>query len=151
MTSNKVIANDLKYNLDKIFYELIKSPNLVNQSRIIIGNENENPVILNRNDADGERDIWDQEKIFGKWNVTVTEGIYDMKFKFIKPLFDDGRMIVETKTFIIQNQKKMDNSDEIEMKNVYLPSMESDFIPFFTAGSGRIFPFWVEITKTKLK
>jgi arylsulfatase A-like enzyme len=148
--SNKDIANGMKNKLDTIFYGMVNSPNLVNQSYIIIGNENENPVFLNRNDADGERDIWTQEEIFGKWNVKIIEGIYNLKFKFLKPLSEDGRMMIETNTFIIQSQKKMDNSDEIEMKNVYLPSMECALVPFYTTGPRRIFPFWVEITKIKM-
>jgi arylsulfatase len=35
----------------------------------------------------------------------------------------------------------------IEMKNVYLPKMECDFIPYYSIDSKRIFPFWVEIEK----
>lgn len=149
VSSDRTAASELKNSLDKAFYELVKSPHLVNQPRIIIGNENENPVILNRNDADGEQGIWSQEEIFGKWNVTITEGIYNIKFKFIKPVSGDGTMKIQANTFIIQKQYKTDNSDEIEMKNIYLPSMNCEFIPFYTAGPKQIFPFWVEIEKLK--
>ena len=48
-----------------------------------IGSKNENPVFLNRNDADGERGIWNKEDIYGKWNVSIKEGNYNFKFKFI--------------------------------------------------------------------
>jgi arylsulfatase A-like enzyme len=147
--SDRKVASDLKNSLDKVFYELVESPYLVNQPRIIIGNENENPVILNRNDADGEREIWTQEEIFGKWNVTITAGIYNIKFKFIKPLSGEGSMVLQTNTFIIQNHYKTEKTDEIEMKNVNLPSMKCEFIPFYSAGPKRIFPFWVEIEKVK--
>jgi hypothetical protein len=33
------------------------------------------------------------------------------------------------------------------MKNVYLPGMKSDFIPFYEVGSRRILPLWIEIEK----
>jgi arylsulfatase len=142
-----LIASVLKTELDSLLHELAGSDNLSNPPCIQVGSIHENPVILNRNDADGERGIWDQEEVYGKWNLYVNEGYYNIRFRFIKPLPANGRMMVETKSFINQMKNFQENVNLLEMKNVYLPSMKCDFIPFYEAGSRRIFPFWVEIEK----
>jgi len=147
LTSNKNIAMDLKRELDQIFKALISSDNLTNPPRLVVGSDLENPVILNRNDADGERGIWAQEEIFGSWKVTVREGHYNFKFKFIKPVAPDGIMYLETKPFINQKRNTAANVDIIEMKDVYLPKMDCDLIPFYATGSKKIFPFYVEVEK----
>ena len=41
---------------------------------------------MNRNEAGGERGVWDQEEVNGNWRVSIKKGYYDIKFKFIKPL-----------------------------------------------------------------
>ncbi len=80
------IADNLKKELDITYKQLIESENLVNAPRIVVGSKYENPVILNRNDAGGQRGIWAHEEIFGKWNVSVQRGMYNFSFKFIKPM-----------------------------------------------------------------
>jgi len=144
---NKIIANELKEELDEIYKELITSENLINQPRIVVGNAHENPVILNRNDAGGQRGIWAQEEIYGKWRVSIEKGYYDIKFKFIKPVKANGRMYLETNTLVKQILNKKEGTDIIEMKNVYFSKMDCDLIPFYTIGSKNIFPFWVEMKK----
>ena len=140
------IANQLKQNLDDTYNELIKSPNLVNQPPILVGTEFENPVILNRNDAGGARGIWNQEDIFGKWYVNITEGYYNITFKFVKPIEGGGRLFLESGAIV--NQLKIDNkTDIIEMKNVHLSKMTGDLIPFYMKKNKRILPFWVEMEK----
>ncbi|PCJ82491.1 MAG: arylsulfatase [Bacteroidetes bacterium] len=143
---NRGIANDLKKELDNIYQELIFSENLLNQPIISIGSAYENPVILNRNDADGQRGIWDQEEIFGKWKVGIAEGNYNIKFKFIKPVDGAGRMFLETNAIINQMQNNL-RTDIIEMKNIHLPEMKCDLVPFYLVDNKRIFPFWVEVEK----
>ncbi|MFC2128245.1 arylsulfatase [Bacteroidota bacterium] len=144
---NMGVASDLKSDLDQFYEELINSDNLINPPYIIIGSKYENPVILNRNDADGQRGIWAQEEIFGKWKVSIYEGLYNIKFKFIKPVKANGRMYLETKTIINQMKNEKNDTDIIIMKNIYLPKMNCDLIPFYSIGSKKIFPFWVEIEK----
>jgi hypothetical protein len=141
------IGNELKSELDRVLKELVSSENMIDRPYIEAGSRYENPIILNRNDADGQWGIWDQEEIFGKWRVLINQGTYNLKFKFIKPIPPNGRMMVETKSFINQMKNKLDNTDIIEMKSVYLPEMKCDFAPFYEVGNRRIFPFWVEIEK----
>ncbi len=67
-------AKSLKFELDKMYNELISSENIVNPPYIEIGTPLENPVYLNRNDAGGERGIWAQEEVYGKWSVHIQKG-----------------------------------------------------------------------------
>ncbi len=143
---NKALASNLKNELDNCYKELIVSKNLVNPSVISVGTDFENPIILNRNDAGGERGIWNQEEIYGKWYVSIMEGHYNIKFKFIKPIEPGGRLFLETKAIV--NQLKIEEkTDVIEMKNIYLPKMTCDLIPFYMKNNKHILPFWVEIEK----
>lgn len=144
---NKITANNLKEELDEIYKELISSENLIHQPRIMVGSTYENPVILNRNDAGGQRGIWDQEEIYGKWKVSIEKGYYDIKFKFIKPVKANGRMYLETNTSVKQMLNEKEDTDIIEMKNVFFPEMDCDLIPFYAIGSKNIFPFWIEMKK----
>ncbi|NQU53621.1 MAG: arylsulfatase [Bacteroidetes bacterium] len=144
---NKNIANNLKYELDQYYIELIGSENLINPQPIIVGSEHENPIILNRNDASGARAIWSQEEIYGKWKVSIAEGDYNVRFKFIKPLEAKGRMYLETGAIINQMQNETTDTDIIEMKNIHLTKMDCDLIPFYSTKGKSIFPFWVELEK----
>jgi len=144
---NPAIAEEMKSELNRMFRELVSSENMLNPPCIEVGSRYEIPVFLNRNDADGQWGIWAQEEIFGKWNVCIKEGWYNIRFKFLNPVPANGRMFIETKSFINQMKNEADNTDIIEMKNVYLPGMKCDFVPFYAVGSRRILPFWVEIEK----
>jgi arylsulfatase len=147
VSDNKDMAKSLKTELDKIYNELIFSENIVHRPRITIGDDHENPVFLNRNDADGARGIWDQENVYGKWQVNVKEGQYNIKFRFIKPVAGGGMMTLETGTLVNQMKNKLDKTDIIEMKNISLKEMDCELIPFYTVGNTHIFPFWVELER----
>jgi hypothetical protein len=144
------MGKTLKNELDNMFKELITSEHLLNPPLIFVGTEHENPIILNRNDADGERGIWAQEEIFGQWHVNISQGNYDVKFQFVKPLTAKGKMFLETGTIIHQASYTLNEEDVIEMKDVRLPEMTGNLIPYFQTENKRIFPLWVEITKTDL-
>ncbi len=137
-------------NLGKLFRrldELKISENIVNQPRIVTGNKNENPVFLNRNDANGERGIWSQEDFYGKWNVSITEGFYNVRFKFIQPVTTGGRMYLETGSVVNQMKNEKNNTDIIEMNHIFLKGMNCELVPFYSIGDKNIFPFWVEMER----
>ena len=150
ISSNPDMGKTLKNELDNMFKELITSEHLLNPPLIFVGTEHENPIILNRNDADGERGIWAQEEIFGQWYVKILQGNYNVKFQFVKPLTAKGKMFLETGTIIHQASYTLNEEDVIEMKDVRLPEMTGNLIPYFQTENKRIFPLWVEITKTDL-
>lgn len=149
LASNKTLAGEMKKELDRLLYELTNAPHLKNQPRIVIGSDHENPVILNRNDAGGQRGIWTQEEVFGLWRVKIHEGRYNIRFKFIKPLESSGTMFLETNAFILQHENKNTPTDFIEMTDVYLSEMECDLIPYYKNGGRNIFPLWVELERIK--
>ncbi len=140
-------AEEMKKELDLMFHELAVSENLAERPRIEIGTPHENPVILNRNDADGQRGIWEQEEIYGFWRVKINEGRYNIRFKFITPVPPGGRMMVETGSFIYQEKNDRAQTTLIEMKDVWLRSAESDFVPFYQTDGKQILPLWVEIER----
>jgi len=146
---NKNIATHLKSKLDSYYKELINSENIQNQPPIFVGSSHENPVILNRNDAGGQRGIWAQEEIFGKWFVHIEEGNYNIRFKFIEPLRTKGQMVIETGPVVNQVQNDQIDTDIIEMKNIHLTAAECDLIPFYSTQGKNIFPFWVELEKVE--
>lgn len=141
------VASSLKTELENRFYELSGSVNMKEKMFISAGTVHENPVILNRNDADGQWGVWDQEDAYGTWRVRFEEGRYNLKFRFLKPVPAGGRMIVETKTFINQMKNEAGITNFIEMKNVSIPEMNCDFTPFYLTGQRKILPLWVEIEK----
>ncbi len=143
----KEVAIKLKNVLDNHYQELIQSENLINSPLIIIGSQHENPIVLNRNDASGERGIWNQQEVYGKWKVHIKQGIYNVKFKFIEPVKANGRMFLETSPIINQMVNNTKNTDIIEMKNVQLPEMKGDLLSYYMIGRKNIFPFWVELEK----
>ena len=143
------IAKNLMAELEQHYTELATSENLKNPPLIYIGTSHENPVTLNRNDAGGERGIWDQEEIYGKWAVKIDEGRYNIKFKFIKPLEEVGKLYLETGAIINRLENHRTGVDMLEMNNVSLSAMTGDLVPFYVSQSKRIFPFWVSLERIR--
>ena len=147
MAQKKSIGLSLKEEMHQIFLELVNSENLKNPPRIILGSDFENPVYLNRNDAGGQRAVWNQEQAYSFWKVDINkEGLYDLKFKFLKPLPANGNMYLEIGQSIQQKLNSKDNLDVIELKSVYLPKGFHDFTPFYMFQKGNYFPLYVEVT-----
>jgi len=147
VAENSSIAADLMAELERHYSELVTSENLVTPPLIHIGTAYENPVTLNRNDAGGERGIWDQEELYGKWAVRIDEGRYDIRFKFIDSLEEPGILYLETGAAINRLENESIGVDILEMKNVSLSEMTGDLVPFYVSKSKRIFPFWVEMKR----
>jgi arylsulfatase A-like enzyme len=142
------LALELKKEMDQYYYELVASPHLVDQPRISIGTDHENPVYLSRNDAAGERGIWTQEDLYGKWVVRIERGTYDIEYLFIKPVEGKGTLYLEAGTIIHQKSFDRQKTDELVMENVFFPEMDTDLIPFYQADGKSYFPFYLKITRT---
>ena len=142
-------ASILKSEMDELISELSTSPNLVNPPLIQVGTPYENPVYLNRNDAGGQRGVWNQEEIYSFWKVDLQKGVYDLKFKFLKPLDGGGDLFLEMGQNIKRKQHLEDEKDELIWRNVALPAGAFDFTPFYRKGRKSIFPLWVEIQKVE--
>jgi arylsulfatase len=142
------LAEELRKEMELTFRELAGSENLLDRPRIEVGTLLENPVVLNRNDADGQWGIWEQDEIFGLWRLKINEGKYTIRFRFIQPLPPGGKMMAEFGSFIIQSKNDKNGLTLLEVKDVFLPEMKCDFIPFYQHGNKRIFPWWAELEKT---
>ncbi|MEO1012390.1 MAG: arylsulfatase [Bacteroidota bacterium] len=145
--TNLPILAKYKAGLDSLHRELINSHNFLDSPRIIVGSKKENPIYLNRNDASGQRGIWDQEEVFGKWRVQIKKGFYNIQFKFIRPVKAGGTLYLETGTLINAVKNHNDQVDIIEMKGVALPDLKCDLIPFYAVDGKRILPFWVKLER----
>jgi arylsulfatase len=140
-------AEELKESMDQLVEELTASPNLKKEQQPIIGTSHENPLVLNRNDASGQRGIWTQEEVYGYWNVQILEGMYNIRYKFIKPLEKPGKVMLETNTQIVQSNIRDMPTDFIEFKNVSLKAYQGSVTPHFMSGGKSIFPLWVEFER----
>ena len=143
INEKKDIGLDLKVELDQIYTDLIRSPNLLEPPYIEIGSEFENPTILNRNDAGGERGIWAQEEIFGQWRVKVNQGKYRIKLKMIKPISGEGYVLLEVGKLALRKSIAMSDEDEIILNDVAMEEFIGNFTPTVFIDGRRIFPFWV--------
>ena len=148
VAQNKEKATSLRTEMDALISELSSAPNLVNPPRIAVGTPNENPVYLNRNDAGGQRGVWNQEQVFSYWKVDLQKGVYNLKFKFIKPLKGGGEMFLELGQRILKKHNPLAEADLLEWKGVSLPKGPLDFTPFYSKErQSNYFPLWVEIER----
>lgn len=143
------IAAGLKKELDLKFRQLTASPDLKEKPYVSIGTSNENPVILNRNDADGQWGVWEQEEAYATWRVIISEGTYNIRFRFKNPVPAGSKMMLETGT-VISQAKITVASDVVEMKGLSIPGTKCDFTPFCQSGNRRILPLWIEIERTDI-
>ncbi len=148
ITKETETARGFKEAFDSYYTEIIHSPNLKPQ-RIRIGTDQENPVILNRNDAKGSPGIWAQKQIFGYWDIAVMQpGPYDITFHFHHYLTDPGRMVIKAGT-VQRTEPVSDSTDQILIKDIYLIPGEQRFESWFNCASGNYLPFYVSIYKKR--
>ena len=147
VSSEKAIAKDMKSRMDKIYVELINSKNILKKQRIHIGTINENPTFLNRNDASGQRGIWNQNEVYGLWKVKFESGIYDFKFKFNNLDVSAGEMILELGNNVFSSEVVVDKDGFVLMNRVEISKGDFDLVPFLKSNRKNILPFLVEVKK----
>ena len=151
-TKNIVVGNEttalkLRREMDSFYNMLVNSKNIIDPPRIFLGTKYENPTILNRNDASGQRGIWAQNEIYGYWKVKIEEGKYNFKFKFNKSEYLEGKILLELGRKTYNKNSKIDDSGYISMNGINVKGGEYDLIPTFISRGKNIFPFWIEITR----
>jgi arylsulfatase A-like enzyme len=142
---NREVANNLKAELDSMFTGLADSPNMIAPPCIETGTSHENPVILNRNDAGGDRGIWEQDEVYGLWDLCANEGYYNLRFIFKNAVPAIGRMVVDLNSVTLQARNNVGSRTILEMKNVHIPGMRTNFVPYYETGGKRLFPLFVEV------
>ena len=143
----KPVALEMKSRMDQIYNELINSKNLIDKPRINIGTINENPTFLNRNDASGQRGIWNQNEVYGFWKVKFESGIYDFKFKFNNLNVSVGEMTLELGNNVYSTELEVDKDGFVLMNGVEISSGDFDLVPFLKSNRKNILPFLVEVKK----
>jgi len=147
INQNIEIAKSFKIEMDNSIDDLLSSENIKNPPRIIIGSEFENPTVLNRNDASGERGIWTQNDIYSYWKVNFKKGTYDFKFKFKDSITSKGTLFTEINNRVYSKKTEKVNYSTLEMNDISIENSEVDLISFLKLNNKKIFPFWIEINK----
>ena len=150
LAKNKQIAQELKHEMEAWYIKTVSNPNNRRDYPAIAGTQHENPVVLNRNDAKGSAGIWDQEEIFGYWDVRIaTSGKYLVKANFIKDLKEPGTLYLKMKPYqYAANATEITN--EISISDIFLDAGDYRFEIYFQTKSGKnIFPLYSSILKTE--
>jgi arylsulfatase len=139
------IARNLREELEQFLLDLLASEHLQNPPYIEVGTEWENPVILNRNDAGGERGIWAQEEIHGEWRVSFEEGCYEVLVDFIAPVETGGRMVIETADGVFTKQvKEVKGGNVVELRDLCMGEWRGALRVTYWVGSRQVMPFSME-------
>ena len=147
INQNIEIAKSFKIEMDNSIDDLLSSENIKNPPRIIIGSEFENPTVLNRNDASGERGIWAQNDIYSYWKVNFKKGTYDFKFKFKDSITSKGTLFTEINNRVYSKKTEKVVYSTLEMNDISIENSKVDLISFLKVNNKKIFPFWIEIHK----
>ena len=147
INQNIEIAKSFKIEMDNSIDDLLSSENIKNPPRIIVGSEFENPTVLNRNDASGERGIWAQNDIYSYWKVNFKKGTYDFKFKFKDSITSKGTLFTEINNRVYSKKTEKVVYSTLEMNDISIENSEVDLISFLKLNNKKIFPFWIEINK----
>lgn len=148
ITENREKAQSLKAELEKWYLKTVTHQNNRRIYPAIAGTEHENPVVLNRNDAKGSAGIWEQEEIFGYWDVRLaTPGSYTVTANFIKELKEPGTLYLKMYPFqYAANSKGM--TGEISISDVFLDATDYRLEIYFQTNSGKlIFPLTCSVLK----
>ena len=131
--------------LDDHYRELIASPNLQSPIRIVIDTTQEHPVYLNRNDAGGQRGIWTQEEVYGKWHLDVaTPGTFRLTCQFLQPVPPGGTLYLEAGARVFTTETAV-ATDSLVIDEVSLPAGPVDLVPFYEVAGRRIFPLFLKL------
>ena len=142
-------AKLLKNEIDGWFEDIMKSPNILELPKTIIGNQKQNPIILTRNDARGIQEIRDQDNIPVSWDVIVEkEGDYEVTCYFYNDIVDSGKLIfrIGRKNISLENDKK--NIRKIKFNKMYLDKGSFKIDSWYSINTRSFLtPFYIEIKK----
>lgn len=145
---NLSIAQKLKKEMEDWYFKTTAHPNNRKTHPAIVGTKNENPAVLNRNDAKGSPGIWAQEEIFGYWDIRIAEaGKYSVKVKFIKEISEPGTLILKLNPFQYASATS-EKTNDMKIENIFLNTDDYRLEVYFQTKSGKcIFPLYVSIEK----
>jgi arylsulfatase A-like enzyme len=148
LIENMEKAQSIKAELDKWYLKTVSHPNNRRVYPAIAGTKHENPVVLNRNDAKGSPGIWEQEEIFGYWDVRIaTPDKYAVKANFIKELKEPGTLYLKMNPHqYAANSQGM--TSEISIPEAFLDKGDYRLEIYYQTKSGKmIFPLTCSVLK----
>ena len=113
------------------------------------GAPQDNPTILNRNDAKGSWGIWAENEVFGYWDIEVEEpGFFNFTCHFKDTLPASGHFSLR----IHKVQRSVDHdqlSQPVKLENIWLPKSAGrlEAVYWLHGKDVRIFPFYIEVEK----
>ena len=152
LAQNLAFASMLKGEIDAWYDEIIEEENNNRTFPPHIGTIDENPVILNRNDAKGTPVAWTDEYRLNYWDMkVVADGIYDITYHFLKPVEGTGKVCLNLYPYNIDEDCDQTGAEQWTFKSVEINEGNYVLEPFFQTRQGRfIFPLYVTIHRTDL-
>lgn len=146
LEENIEIAAALKNEMDAWYDEIVSEKNNKKIYPAFIGTSNENPVILNRNDAKGTPVAWTQDNVLNYWEVKAPEdGVYDITFHFTEPVNEEGKACLQMYPYHLLTENN-DTISELTFKNVKIAKGDYRIVPYYQTKKGKyIFPFYITL------
>ncbi len=140
------VAESLKKIFDDWYKDVMSSEHL-NNVRIVLGSDEENPSILNRNDAKASFGIWAEDEVYGYWDVNVARAAeYDVTCHFRDTVTGPGNLLVR----IGKVQRTIDNDSNtksLTIRKMRLPEGDCRVESRYRQGGTDIFPFYIEVER----
>jgi len=148
LKENIEIATALKNEMDAWYDEIVSEKNNKLIYPAYIGTSNENPVILNRNDAKGTPVAWTQDNVLNYWEVkSMEDGVYDITYHFIEPVNEDGKACLQMYPYHLVSENNSTIS-KWSFKNVKIGKGDYRMEPYYQTQTGKyIFPLYVSVKR----
>ena len=145
------VSNELKSEMDLWFDDIMRSPNMVELPRIIIGNEHENMTILSRNEARGIQEIRDQKDIYVSWDVLIENpGEYRVSCYFVNKLEQEGKLYFRIGTKNVSVENKNTGIQKLVFDKIALEAGKFTIDSWYSISiNSYLTPFYIEIERLK--
>ncbi|MFT5250224.1 MAG: arylsulfatase A-like enzyme, partial [bacterium] len=143
------VSNELKSEIDRWYDDIMRSPNIIDLPRIIIGNEQETTTILNRNEARGIQEIRDQEAIHVSWDVLIENaGDYKVSCYFVNKLEHEGKLYFRIGNKNVSMENKNTGIEKLVFDKVLLEEGKFTIDSWYSISiTSYLTPFYLEIEK----
>ncbi len=148
LTSNTRTAIALKKEMDAWYDEIVSEENSRKNFPALIGTPNENPVLLNRNDAKGTPVAWNRDHVLNYWDVTIAEdGIYNIAFHFMDVVQAPGKMCLKMYPYnYIQDREQY--TSEWTFEGLAISAGNYRVEPYYQSKKGKfVFPLYLSVER----
>jgi arylsulfatase A-like enzyme len=143
------VSNELKSEIDRWYDDIMRSPNIIDLPRIIIGNEQETTTMLNRNEARGIQEIRDQEAMHVSWDVLIENaGDYKVSCYFVNKLEHEGKLYFRIGNKNVSMENKNTGIEKLVFDTVLLEEGKFTIDSWYSISiTSYLTPFYLEIEK----